>query len=309
MIRALPFRMLSVAVLGAAMAPVSGFAAACGGHGDRSTLLVSTKWLAGHLRDPNLVILAVGGKGEYEKAHIPGALFLQYQDIYTMDSGLAVQLPPIGTLTDVFEKLGLTNGSHIVVYMTKDWTFPTARVFVTLDAMGLGSHTSILDGGFPAWQREGRPATTKVRPLSRSRLTPCPQSDVIANLSQVRSSLHNPHVNIVDARLPSFYTGQQVPHGQRAGHVPGATSLTFAALLDGDGKLKSPATLQQIFQAARVHTGNRIVSYCHVGQQASLVYFVARYLGYDARLFDGSWQEWSAHAELPTEVSAGNLGR
>jgi len=47
-----------------------------------------------------------------------------------------------------------------------------------------------------------------------------------------------------------------------------------------------------------------VVSYCHIGQQASLIYFVARYLGYDARLFDGSWEDWSRHADLPAETSA-----
>ena len=64
------------------------------------------------------------------------------------------------------------------------------------------------------------------------------------------------------------------------------------------------AELEQMFKAAGIKNGNRVVSYCHIGQQASVIYFVARYLGYDARLFDGSWEDWSKHTELPAEVSS-----
>ena len=281
-------------------------AAACGGHGDRDSLLVSTSWLADHLNDRNLVILEVGDKAAFEKAHIPGAQFLEYMDTHLMKSpaGLTLELPPMADLAEVFGKLGVTNDSRIVLYPSKDLSAPTARVYVTLDAMGLGAHSSILNGGTPIWQGEGRAVSAEVRKAARGKLEPCPQNDVIAGLEYVRANLHHAGVDIVDARLPEYYSGARIPQGQRAGHIPGASNITFSTLVDDKGKLLPADAIEAKFREAGIKSGDRVVSYCHIGQQASLIYFVARYLGYDARLFDGSWEDWSRHSELPAETSA-----
>jgi len=129
----------------------AAMAVPCGGHGDRSAMVVTTVWLAAHRDDPNLVILAVGDKSEYDKAHIPGSQYLDYHDM-SAKGGLTLELPPMPELAETFAKLGVTDGSHIVLYMTSSWSTQTARVYLTLDAMGFGARTSILDGGLPAWQ-------------------------------------------------------------------------------------------------------------------------------------------------------------
>lgn len=288
-----------------ALIQLANGAPACGGHGDRSTLLVTTAWLAEHLKDPNLVILAVGQDGDYEKGHIPGSLFVKYMDTHLMKSpaGLTVELPPMSELADTFGKLGVTNDSHVVLYMTKDWVSPTTRVFLTLDAMGLGDHTSILDGGLPAWKNDGHPITTDVPVVKRGKLEPCAQNDVIVDLNYMKSNLHRPGVDIIDARLEKHHSGAEVAKDSRAGHIPGATSLPFERLVDENNKLKPAEQLKSILSAAGVKPGDRVVSYCYIGQRATVIYFVARYLGYDARLYDGSWEEWNKHHELPTEVS------
>ncbi|HEY2014869.1 MAG TPA: sulfurtransferase [Bryobacteraceae bacterium] len=296
--------LLSLAVLAAL--PCSAVATSCGGHGNRDSLLVSTSWLADHLNDRNLVILEIGDKAAYDKAHIPGAQFVVYMETHLMksDAGLTLEMSPMAELADVFGKAGVTDDSRIVLYASRNLDAQTARVYVTLDAMGLGARTSILNGGTPVWQAEGRPVTAEVRKAVRGKLEPCPQSDVITDLDYVRSNLHHAGVDIVDARLPEFYSGASIPQGRRAGHIPGASNIPFSSLVDDKGKLLPLDAIQAKFRAAGVKTGDRVVSYCHIGQQASLVYFVARYLGYDARLFDGSWEDWSRHADLPAETSA-----
>jgi thiosulfate/3-mercaptopyruvate sulfurtransferase len=277
---------------------------ACGGHGDRGSMVISSSWLAQHLADPNLVILAVGQKSEYDAGHIPGSQFLDYMSTHTMPKSkdeLSVELPPMPELAKVFEGLGVSNDSRIILYWLKGWTTQTARVYLTLDAMGLGGRVAILDGGLPAWSASQK-VSTEAPSVQPGKLKLCPQNDIIADLDYVKANLKHPGVAIVDARNPEYYTGEKMPNQPRAGHIPGATNITFSTVFDEHGLFKPVDALQQRYRDAGIKPDDRVVSYCHIGQQASLIYFVSRYLGYDARMYDGSWDEWSRHPELPTEM-------
>ena len=216
-------------------------------------------------------------------------------------------------LVEKLAKFGITNQSRIVLYPTKDWFSPASRIYLTLDAMGLGSKASLLDAGLPAWQKEGRSVTTEVPDVKPAKIEPCAQSDVIVDLDFVKSNLHHAGIDLLDVREstingPIFTGAEAMNHQgmehQRSGHVPGAKSMPFEIFFTEDGHLKSREELQAYFDKAGVKRGDRVVSYCWIGQRATFVYFVARYLGYDARLYDGSWEEWNRHDELPTEVTA-----
>jgi thiosulfate/3-mercaptopyruvate sulfurtransferase len=271
----------------------------------RTSMIVTTEWLGKNLNDPHLVLLHVGDKNEYLEGHLPGAQFISTTDVSTpRGQGLSLELPPIDQLRATFEKFGVSDNSRIVVYFGKDWVSPTARIFLTLDYLGFGDRTAVLDGGLPAWRAEGRLITKEVvQPKSGKIMSPKTKS-VLVDAAWVKKNLDNPKVKILDARDSQFYTGAEVGRMPRGGHIPNARSIPFSSLVEADNKFKSTSEWRKIFNQAEVKSDDVIASYCHIGQQASLVYFVARYLGYDARLYDGSFEEWSRQPELPVVKTA-----
>ena len=268
------------------------------------SMVVTPAWLGERLGREKLVILHIGERAEYDAGHIPGARFIELSQIATgrgRDAGLVLEVPPLAQLDSALESMGISDDSRIVLYWSNEWYSPTARVFLTLDYVGLGDRTSVLDGGLSAWRAAGKPVTTEVPDRSHGTFTPRPRAEVVVDAPWVSARLNRSAVSIIDARDGVFYEGTGPnPQNQRQGHIPGAKSIPFGSLVArSTSSFKSRDELRAIFEAAGVTPQSQVVTYCHIGQQASLVYFVARYLGYDARLYDGSWQDWSARSELP----------
>ena len=264
-------------------------------------LLVTVDWLAGHLSDPSLVLLQIGEKKDYDKGHIPGAQFLEYESISTPHGqGLMLELPPVEQLVSVFERLGVSNRSHVILYFGTNWMTPTTRVYWTLDYLGLGDRTSILNGGLVAWQATHHPVSTEIKQSAKGSIKPAPRKEIVADAEWVSSHLQQAGITIIDARTHEFYNGSQSDGNPRSGHIPGAANLSYLDVVDQDNnKFKSPDALKELFRAAGLKPGNLMVSYCHIGQRATVLYFTAKMLGYDAKMYDGSWEDWSHRQDLP----------
>lgn len=268
-----------------------------------ATMLVTPAWLAAHLHDPAIVLLHVGDRKDFDEAHLPGARFLGREAISRprTDGSLSLELPAVETLVERLEALGISDDSRIVLYFGTDWVTPATRAWFTLDYLGLGDRTSILDGGMPAWVAEGHPVTKEATQPPRGRITARPRPEIVADAGFVKAHLQDRSVVMVDSRLAQFYDGSEKGMMPRAGRIPGARSIPFSALVGEDNRLKDEGALKSLFSGAGIADGNTVVTYCHIGQQASLGYFVARYLGYAAKLYDGSFEEWSKGPDLPVE--------
>ena len=279
----------------------------------RDQLIATTEWLGKHLNDPDLVLLHLGDPQEYPAEHIPGARFVSLRDISTAPGagGLALEMLPPAELRSRLEKLGISDESRIVVYYAKDWVSPATRVILTLDWIGLGDRTALLDGGMQRWKEEGRPVTSAATAAKPGRLTERPvRAGLIVDHAFVQGHIRAPGVTIVDARAPMFYDGP--PHGEhRAGHIPSAVNLPFNSVFGDDLRLLSADSLATLFRNAGVKPKDTLVVYCHIGQQATAVVFAARSLGITARLYDGSFDDWSGRKELPVEGgrTGGGSGR
>ena len=254
--------------------------------------------LAADLQDPDLVLLHVGDAEAYAKAHIPGARLLDLSMITAPAAPpLQNELPAPADLEAKLEALGIGDTSRVVVYFAKDQVPQVARAAFTLDYAGLGGRTAILDGGLPAWVAAGQPVSAEVpAPPVTGTLTIHPRVTAVTNIAWLRANTNAAGTALLDARPTESYTGADDRGGaiKRPGHIPGATSLPHTSFFREDKTLRPTAEIEQMLAAAGFRKGQPIVTYCTSGVQATVPFVVARMLGYDVTLYDGSYQEWSA---------------
>jgi thiosulfate/3-mercaptopyruvate sulfurtransferase len=277
----------------------------------RDKLLVDADALAKRLGDAHTVVLQVGDPATYAAGHIPGARLIPQGGLARSRSSdpkaLLLELPDPKALQAQLQQLGVGRESHVVVAFGKDEFAGATRVIYTLEAAGWGGRVMLLDGGVPEWQRRGHPVTTESAPVPRVELTPLKLHPRAVDLAFLQE--HKPGRNFVllDARAPAFYNGIErstYPSGQApAGHLPGAHNLPFSAVTSATLTLKSQDELRRLFKEAGVDAGDEVAVYCHIGQQASAVQFAARLVGIDAKVYDGSFQEWT-NFNLPVETTA-----
>jgi len=271
----------------------------------RSEMLVSTGWLAEHLKDGNVVVLYIGSKADaYAAGHIPGARFISLSSIAVTRDGVPNELPPVDELTRVFEAAGVSNGSRIILYGERYGLF-AARAYFTLDYMGLGDHAALLDGGLEKWKAENRPVTAETSGILAGMLTVKPKPEILLSVGdmQALALTKSDTAAILDARPDDEFTGAKLSEEvSKAGHIPHAAGLYWMKNLESTANpvLLPEAELRRMYSALGAGPQKKVVSYCRSGMQSSFDYFVARYLGYEAGMYDGSFYEWS-RKELPVE--------
>jgi thiosulfate/3-mercaptopyruvate sulfurtransferase len=276
-------------------------APAMAGHaGGRSGLVVAPAALAKDLGARDLVILQVGDKAGYEAGHIPGARLVTLAELAAPMGGeaLTLELPAPEVLRAKLAELGVSDRSRIVVVPTKDGIQSATRVVVTLEAAGLGQRTRLLEGGTAAWAAEGHRLDKAATPAAApGKLSPIRYQPLVVDAAFVKSHLSAPGYVLIDARAPDFYSGARAggsaarPH--KPGHIEGAKSVFFGAVTTPDLKLAPEAEIAARFKAAGVKAGDTVIVYCHVGQQASATMLAAQSVGIKAKLYDGSFEEWS----------------
>jgi thiosulfate/3-mercaptopyruvate sulfurtransferase len=202
-------------------------------------------------------------------------------------------MPPASELRARLERLGVSDDSRIVVYYGSDWVSPSTRVIFTLDYLGLGDRTALLDGGMRAWKGAGHAVSAVAPPARAGRLRERPTGNTIVTADWVEAQIGQPGVAVVDARARVFYDGVREGEPGKKGHVPGALSVPFTELANDRLHVRSRAELEAVFRQAGVKPGDVVVGYCHIGQQATAMLFAARLLGHQVRLYDGSFQDWA----------------
>lgn len=274
--------------------------------------LVSTEGLAGHLDDPELVILdaskhlAASGRdagAEFLAAHIPGARFLDLADFSDPASSVGKTLPGPTQAAIKFSSLGIDRASRVVLYDDSD-VRTSARAWFMLRGYGVKS-VAILDGGLAKWRAEGRPLERGKGKGAKSEFAPADFAGAVRHKSDMLANIASGTEQVIDARDAARFTGAtgDTVHDLPGGHIPGARNLFFRDLFNADGTFKSEAELRAAFEAAGVDLSRPIVTSCGSGVTASVLLFALHRLGVeDAALYDGSWSEWGADPDTPKET-------
>ena len=280
--------------------------------GSQSKLLVETGWLAAHLSDSNVVVIHVApSRASYDAGHIPGARFLPLSDVAVTRNGIPNQLPEVNALKAAFEKVGVSDSSHIVLYGDMSGLF-AARAYFALDYLGHGGRAALLDGGLEKWKTEHREVSNTVPAVKAGSLKVNIHPQVVAGLPAMKQLVADKKTVLIDARPPDEYSGARPGDGvPRAGHIPGAKNVFWMDnLVSKDNPVLKPVQeMQKKYEAAGVKPGPKLVVYCRTGVQAAHDYFTLKLLGYSPVLYEGSFYEWSNASGTPVETGAAAKSR
>ncbi|OWY13347.1 3-mercaptopyruvate sulfurtransferase [Thioclava sp. F34-6] len=275
---------------------------------DDPKTLVSTDWLAAHLKDPDLRILDASwflpqmerdAKATYEAKHIPGARFFDIDEISDNRSDLPHMAPPPEKFISRMRAMGVGDGHQVVIY-DQHSVFSAPRVWWTFRLMGK-TDVAVLDGGLPKWEAEGRPLED-MPPMVRDRhMTVQRQSGLVKDVTQVAHASKLGDHEIIDARPNDRFLGNgtEPRPGLRSGHIPGSRNLPFGELLTPEGTFKSPDEIKALFKAAGVDLSKPAITTCGSGVSAAILALALEIIGKsDWSLYDGSWSEWGMYNDL-----------
>jgi thiosulfate/3-mercaptopyruvate sulfurtransferase len=275
--------------------------------------LVSTAWLAERLNAPDVRVVDASWympaqkrdpKAEYRAEHIPGAVFFDIDDIAEAPSDLPHMLPSPEKFASRVRKLGLGDGSRIVIYDGSGQMIASARAWWMFRAFG-HKDVAILEGGLPKWKKEGRPVED-LPPAPRERhFTARLDSTLVRDVEQMKANVQSRREQVLDARSEGRYRGSEPEPraGLRGGRIPGSLNLPYGALFNADGTLLPAEALKAKFRAAGIDLGKPVAATCGSGVSACVLAFALHLLGHrQVAVYDGSWTEWGGRSDTPVEA-------
>ena len=233
------------------------------------------------------------GRTEYEHAHIAGAVFVELDDVTGNEGGGRHPLPSRRQFEEQMRSAGVGDSTRVVVYDDTGGSV-AARLWFLLGLFGHRSQ-AVLDGGLQAWAGPVETHTRQIQPGDFHAREP--DRNLILDFEAVRNLRDVP---VVDARAGERYRGEKEPIDPKAGHIPGALSAPFTDNLAPDGRFKSSAELRERYTA--MGAGEGAVFYCGSGVNAAHHLLAMAIAGLpNARLYAGSWSDWS-NRDLPVAV-------
>jgi thiosulfate/3-mercaptopyruvate sulfurtransferase len=276
-------------------------------HESSSGALVDATWAQAHLSDPNVRFVEVDvDTTAYEQSHIPGAVAWNWTS--QLSDGVRRDIASREDFSKLLSDSGIGPDTQIVLYGDNNnwfaaWAYWQLRLY---------GHTNvkILDGGRKFWLDQGLPLTVDAPSYDATDYElPEPDFSLRAYRDDILPRLGDPELALVDVRSPAEFNGEVIaPPGmsetaQRAGHIPGASSIPWAQTVREDGTFKEVDELRTLYEGKGITPDKDIIAYCRIGERSSHSWFVLHeLLGYQrVRNYDGSWTEYGSLIGVPIE--------
>jgi thiosulfate/3-mercaptopyruvate sulfurtransferase len=279
------------------------------------TTVISPDHLVPHLANEEWVVvdcrfdLAAPARGEelYLESHIPGARYAHLdRDLSGEETGSNGRhpLPTAEQMRERFGAFGISPGKQVVVY-DADSGMHASRLWWMLRFMGHDA-AALLDGGFARWIREKRAVRGGTEQWRPGAFVGAPRESWRLTAAEVERGLQEPTRVLVDARSEERFRGENETIDKKAGHIPGARSFFFQRNLTPDKSFKSPDELRTEWHALLGSARPQdVVMYCGSGVTACHNLLAMEHAGLGgARLFPGSWSEWSSDPSRPIETAS-----
>jgi len=235
----------------------------------------------------------------YEQGHLEGALYIDLDDLAAHPEDPAYggrhPLPGPDSFAALLGSLGITPQSYVIVYDDKAAANPAARFWWMLKAIG-HEQVQVLNGGLQAAVDAGFALSTNIPASPQPAEYPVPTSfSGTATLDEVAEATQSSNSIVIDVREAPRYLGQTEPIDLMAGHIPGAVNVPYTSNLGEANRYLSAENLRESYKSILgdvkseqviVHCGSGVTA-CH-----TLLALAQAGLG-GARLYVGSWSEWS----------------
>ncbi len=262
-------------------------------------LLLEPADLQVQLNNRDLLIIDMCSPESYAQGHVPGALYLPPKSILKGEAPAPGKIADRSQLETVFEQLGLTPDTHVVVYDDEGGGW-AGRLIWTLDAIG-HKHYSYLNGGIHAWRAEALTESSEAPTRAAVKQSFTIDPAVVIELDDVITQLQAGNTIVWDARSPEEFRGEKIL-AKRGGHMPKAINAEWTSLMDPERSMRIREDALTHLNGLGINSTQSIITHCQTHHRSGFTYLLGKILGFDIKGYHGSWSEWGNHPDTPIET-------